>query len=102
MAVPVDASARPAAGRVVATGMVTDLEVHESSSRRRTRTRRWPIWTGLGLLSAVVLLGVVFLILLLVTPSTRDAPRRVQAILAAHSSPSNGGAIPGKVAAALL
>jgi membrane peptidoglycan carboxypeptidase len=50
----------------------------------------------------LVVVGAAFGVLLEATPSARDAPARVAAQLAQHHSPSDNGAIPAKVAAALL
>jgi membrane peptidoglycan carboxypeptidase len=49
-----------------------------------------------------VIIAAGFAVLLEATPSARNAPALVAAQLAAHHAPSDNGAIPAKVAAALL
>ncbi len=52
---------------------------------------------------ALVVVGAVSLgVLVLVSPSVANAPRLVNAILAAHHAPSDDGRIPGQLARALL
>ncbi len=71
----------------------------------RPRTRRWArVARWIIGLSAVVLLAVIggLLLIVLLAPSVSNAQQRVDAILAAHHAPSDGGAVPTKVGTALL
>ena len=72
---------------------------------RRSRRAFWARWL-LRLVAVVVgstvLAGTGLLALIATSPSVANAPARVQAILAAHGAPSDGGVIPARVAAALL
>lgn len=75
------------------------------SARARRRRRWWRRWLArvAAVVLVVVLLAAIGLgVLLLETPSASSAPQRVAAILAEHGAPSDGGAIPAKVADALL
>jgi membrane peptidoglycan carboxypeptidase len=87
--------------------MAADLDTR--SARRparpaRRRRRRRPWWARLlvVVIAVVILLAGGLLMLLAGTPSAADAPARVQAILAAHSAPGDGGRVPVKVGAAVL
>ena len=53
-------------------------------------------------MALITLVGLALGFLLVDSPSPAGAPGRVSAILAAHHDPSDHGAIPSKVAAALL
>jgi membrane peptidoglycan carboxypeptidase len=72
---------------------------------RRLRTRRWARvarWV-LGITGAVLLMVTGGLLLtVLLAPSVSNAQQRVNAILAAHDAPGDGGVVPTKVATALL
>jgi membrane peptidoglycan carboxypeptidase len=66
------------------------------------RRRRWVLRLTAALAAAVLLAGLAGLLLLAVSPSATSAPAKVQAILADHGAPSDGGSVPPKVATALL
>ncbi len=70
--------------------------------RRAGRGRRILLAVLAGVIAVVLLLVVALLLLVQTAPSVSDAPKRVAAILAAHDARSDNGAIPARVAAALL
>jgi penicillin-binding protein 1A len=73
-----------------------------ASRRRRPRLLRWAIGLLIAAVILVTLMGAALAVLVATSPSVTDAPARVHAILAAHHAPSNNGAIPDRVATALL
>jgi penicillin-binding protein 1A len=62
----------------------------------------WIYRMAVAVVTALTLLGTLLLALVAASPSVGSAPGRVREILAAHSAPSDGGAIPAHVSAALL
>lgn len=70
--------------------------------RRVRRHRRWLRRTLKLLLAIVVLAAGGFGAMYFFSPSVSSAPARVQAILAAHHAPSDGGIVPARVGDALL
>jgi penicillin-binding protein 1A len=83
--------------------MATTLLHIRSGTRRRTgrwaRVIRWAVALTSGLLLLVI--GGLLLIVLL-APSVSNAQQRVDAILAAHNAPGDGGVVPTRVGTALL
>ena len=78
---------------------------HQASDldQRPPRRRRGFLRRLVAVLGVLVALGVVVsLVLWVATPGVGDARARTDAILAAHDAPSIGGAVPAKVAAALI
>ena len=73
-----------------------------ASRRRRPRWARWLLRLAALVCGVVILAGTGLLVVILTSPSVANAPQRVQAILAAHQAPSDNGAIPSRLAAALL
>jgi penicillin-binding protein 1A len=93
MAVEIDARKRSRPGRLS----------QRVGRRRATRARRRWLFRGLiAFALVVVLLAVLMLLTLVLTPSGRTAPPRVDALLARQGASSDQGRIPPKVAEALL
>jgi membrane peptidoglycan carboxypeptidase len=73
-----------------------------ASRRRRPRWARWLRRLAALVVGVVILTGAGLLVVILTSPAVTNAPQRVQAMLAAHHAPSDDGAIPTRLAAALL
>lgn len=88
--------------------MAVDLDIRPDRTPGADRParsafgRRWMVRSLIAAVVAVTVLTGGFLLLLALTPSAATTPARVQALLAAHSAPSDGGRLPAKVAAAVL
>ncbi len=87
---------------------ITDVALPPASrrvaSRRRRRSAwvRWLLRLAVGLLILLVLAAAGLFAVVLTSPSVSDAPKLVNAMLAAHDAPSDHGVIPSRLAAALL
>lgn len=73
-----------------------------SRRRRHSAWARWLIRLLAAVIVVTVLAGAGLLAVILTSPSVASAPQRVQAMLAAHDAPSDNGAIPSRLSAALL
>jgi membrane peptidoglycan carboxypeptidase len=71
-------------------------------AKRRKHHFRWLRRVAAVMMALVILAGVVFIGLMLVTPSVRNAPALAQAIDRAHHAPYPGPPVPAKFAASLV
>jgi membrane peptidoglycan carboxypeptidase len=87
---------------------ITDVALPPASrpvaSRRRRRSAwvRWSLRLAVGLLILLVLAAAGLFAVVLTSPSVSNAPKLVNAMLAAHDATSDHGVIPSRLAAALL
>ena len=72
------------------------------ASRRRPRWARWLRRLAALVAGVIILAGSGLVVVILTSPGVANAPERVQAILVAHHAPGDNGAIPTRLAAALL
>lgn len=70
--------------------------------RMRRRWSRVFFYSAVVVVGSLTAVGTALLYLTETAPSVADAPQRVSAVLAAHSAPSDNGAIPARVATAVL
>ena len=72
------------------------------ASRRRPRWARWLRRLAALVAGVIILAGSGLVVVILTSPGVANAAQRVQAILVAHHTPGDNGAIPTRLAAALL